>query len=255
MTASTPRAHVPTASPQSASVITVAGWLFRRNLNILAWFAGMAVVTVLLIAVPMMQRFQAELGPSLWEAFSTSGAGWFVLALGALAGQYLPVLVAQGVTRRRVVLGAGLALTATSLIVGVLIVVGYLVEAELFGRFGVVPRLSGEHLFASTSQYALVVLESAVRTLHFGLVGLLLSLAYYRYGGWLGTALLPLTAFLPISIGLALLSLDPAAVGTSWQNLNGASGVGPLLLAGFDLVLLALCAWFGSTLALRTKPT
>ncbi len=253
MTATTPRTAAPHATPQPAAMTTVAGWLLTRNLIILAWFAGIAVATIFLIALPVFQRFLSEVDSSLWEAFATTGPAWFVLGLGAMAGQYLPVLVAQGVTRRRFVLAAGLALAATALVVGVLIAAGYLAEAQLFRRFDLAHTLRGEHLFGSISQYPLVVLESAVRSLHFGLVGLLIGLAYYRYGTWLGTALLPLTAFLPISIGLALLSLDPAAVATSWQNLRGASGVGPLLLLGFELLLFVVCAWFASSLPLRTK--
>lgn len=238
-----------------APVTAVALWALRRYLTILAWFAGIAGLIVAAVMIPLLQHFQPALQFSIWENFAAGGPSWFSLALGVMAMQYLPTLVAQGVTRRRYVLAAGLALAVVALLAGVLVAAGYAVESRLYETVGMEATLRGDHAFASTNQYLLVIAESAVRALLFGLTGLLIGLSYYRFGGWLGLALLVVTCALPLSVGGSLLALEPAALGFTWPGITHATLAGVGLLAAFEVVLLWACVSFAATLPIRTKPT
>lgn len=249
----TQQPRVTRAQPAPLAAVTL--WTLRRYTTILAWFAGIAALIVAAVMTPLLQVYQPDLRFSLWENFAAGGPSWFSLGLGAMAVQYLPTLVAQGVTRRRYVLAAGLALGVITLVTGVLVAAGYAAEARLFERVGLEPILRGEHVFEHTSQHLLVVAEAAVRSLLFGLTGLLIGLAYYRFGAWLGTALLLVTCVLPLSVGGSLLAQEVGALGFAWPGITNATMIGLGLLALFNLLLLWACAAFGTTLNMRTKAT
>lgn len=247
--ASQPHADLAPPAPLAA----VASWILRRYLIVFAWFAGLATLVVIVLVPPMLQRYEPDVQFSVWETFAASGPSWFMFALGAVAAQYLPVLVAQGVTRRRFIWATGMALAATALLVAASVVLGFVVEGHQYQRLGLNTALRHAHAYTAGDQYGLVMAESLAKSLLFGFTGLLVGLAFYRFGAGVGTALLVVTAALPLGVGSLLLSQQLGATPLAWTGVSPATSVGVLLLLGFNAALLPVCAWFGSTVAVRTK--
>lgn len=249
LAASQPQAQ---ESAVPAPVGAVGVWLLRRCLTIFAWFLGIATLVTLVLVPPMIQHFQADITGSVWAYFARSGPSWFVFSLGISVSQYLPVLIAQGVTRRRFVEGAALALAGTALLVGVLVVVGYVVEARLFSAYGVEAATLGS-IFGAGNQPVFVVVESCLRSLLFGLTGVLVGITYYRVGGWLGTALLPFTCIAPLALGLVIITQSLNAKVFDWAAMTPATTAGFGWLLAFEAVLLLVCVWVSSGTRLRAK--
>lgn len=238
-------------------------WLLNRQLQIVWWFLGL-VVLVFTFAYPLIGRAGGDLPFSIWESFAANGPGWFLLAMGSTAvTTYLPMLVANGLTRARFTLAAAIALAACALLLAAFVAAGFLYETYMFERLGWAHTLNGNHLFVSTSQVHLVVAEYAVRYLLFGLAGLLAGYAFYRVGGWWGTALLLFTVALPLGVGNALFDLQIGASAFSWSEtgmrtviglgVGAASGVGLALAFGFAIVLVAVSRALIATVPIRSK--
>lgn len=248
---SAPQPHTDLAPP--APLAAVATWMLRRYLTIFAWFAGLATLVVIVLVPPMLQRYEPDIEFSVWEMFAASSPSWFIFALGAVAAQYLPVLVAQGVTRRRFLWATATALAATALLVAAAVVLGFVLEGIQFERLGLNTALRQAHAYTTGDQYGLVAAEALVRSLLFAFTGLLVGLAFYRFGAGVGTALLLVTAALPLGVGGLLLSVPLGPTPLVWTGFGPATTLGVLLLLGFDVALLLICTWFGSTVAVRTK--
>lgn len=244
-------------------LLAPARWLLNRQLQIVWWFLGL-VFLVFVFAYPLIGRAGGDLPFSIWESFAANGPGWFVLAMGSTAvTTYLPMLVANGLTRARFTLAAALALAACALLLATVVAAGFLYEAYMFERLNWAHSFNGDHLFATTSQVHLVVAEYAVRYLLFGLSGLLAGYAFYRVGGWWGTALLLFTVALPLAVGNALLNLGIGEGSFSWAEtgvrtatglgVGAASGVGLALALAFGIVLVAVARALISTVPIRAK--
>lgn len=244
-------------------LLAPARWLLNRHLGILWWFLGM-VVLVFGFAYPAIGRSGATLPFSIWETFAANGPGWLILAMGATAvTTYLPMLVANGLTRGRFTLVATLALAGCALILAAVIAAGFVYESYMFGRSGWPHTLNGDHLFPTTSHVHLVVVEYAVRYLSYGLAGLLAGYGFYRAGGWWGTALLPFTVIVPLGVSSALFDLRVGGGAFSWAEagqrtalglgVGGASGTGLALASAFAIVLLVVTMRLMSRLPIRSK--
>lgn len=253
MTASIDQAP-PAGSVRPTDLIAPARWLLGRQLAITRWFIGLVAFVMFALAQPLIARFGGELGFSLWENFAANGPGWFLLAMGATAAsQYLPVLVAQGVTRGRFAVAAALALAAGAVVLGVMVALGFMVEAWLYARSGWEYNLLQGHLFDSYSQLPIVVAEYAVRFLLFGVVGLLIGYGYYRVGGWWGTLLLLFTLIVPLAFGIILLSQEVTAFNSGWQVLGEVTATGLGLTLLYTLVLVVVARALLATVPIRTK--
>jgi len=239
---------------QPTDVFAPARWLLARHLNIIKWFLGLVAFAMFALGQPLIARFGGELGFSLWENFAANGPGWFLLGMGAAAAsQYLPVLVAQGVTRGRFAVATALALAAGAVVLGVVIALGFLVEGWLYARSGWEYELHQGHIFDSLTQVPLVVAEYSVRFLLFGVVGMLIGYGYYRLGGWWGTLLLLFTGVVPLAFGIILLNQQFGAFNFGWQVVGAttATGTGLALLYTGGLVVVARALL--ATLPIRTK--
>ena len=261
MTARLERAPAHKALRRSG-VIPVARWLLGRQLEIVQWFLGL-VVLVFGVAYPAIGRSGGELPLSIWESFAANGPGWFALAMGATAvTTYLPMIIANGMTRARFTASAALALAGCATLLAVVIAAGFNYESYMYRLYGWHHALNGSHVFASSSQVLLIVAEYAVRYLLFGLVGLLAGYGYYRVGGWWGTALLPVTVVLPLGVGAYL--LDFQLVWTTEQTglltrtgtalgFGAGNAAGLVLALVFCALLVFVTRAIMSTVPIRSK--
>lgn len=231
----------------------MTSWLFGRLFNIGKWFIG--IVTILFVIVPpLINALGGRLELSIWEQFSTNGPGWFALAMGAtVVSNYLTVVVAQGVTRARFAIAAGLAVASLSLLLALFIWCGYLLEYGYFQLFQWQHALVGQHLFTDVWQGHLVVAEYAVRNTLFALVGMIIGYGYYRVGGMWGTALLPLTLAVPLAAGLTILGLPGLTAVLTFGGVTGMTPMGAVTVLPYLALLLLIARFLLTTLPIKTK--
>ncbi len=253
----TTSAHgIAPASGVAAPVMRTARWLSRRLMVTFAWFAGLVALVAAVVAPPVISRYQLDIGFSVWEIFSGNAPAWFLFATGISCVQYLPVLVAQGVTRTNHARATILALALTSLALVAMVLLGFAAESLLYSRLGITPELIGVHSFTTPAQAHLVILEYWTHGMLFALVGLLTGYSYYRFHGLVATALLPITTIIPLGLGVSLLAMDTNTLTHTWgwgPHAATTIGVGVLLL--FEAALAVLCTKVAHSLPIRTKAT
>ncbi len=217
--------------------------LVRLQARLGAWTLGMALVAAVAVLAVVSRAVRPELSA---VQFAQHAALWFPFAIAIiLVSTYLPVHVASGMTRRSFVRGA----VATSVIVGtgyaLVVTLMLVVEAVAYERLGwfhgTAEDTGSQALLASggwTHLWGLVLILVAGN-----LSGLLVGATYLRFGGWVGTLLLPLTVGVPV-IGLSLVSLDPdaqfAPTDSTTAIATGGTALG--LLLGLLLMVLTIAA-------------
>lgn len=236
-------------------VLTTTRWLFGRLRTIFLWTVGMVVLVAGVIAPVTLGRFMSEIDFSVWELFAANAPAWFLFSLGITCTQYMPVLLAQGVTRTHHARATVIALAGTALMVVAFLLVGYAVEPLIYERIGLTPAMKGPHLFTTLSQVHLVVAEYWTFGMMFALVGMLTGYSYLRLHGLVATLLLPITTIAPLGLGLVLMAADFGALVTTWGwGLNSVTPTGIGLLALMVVTLALLCTWVPRFIPIRTKP-
>lgn len=152
----------------------------------------------------------------------------FVMGI-IMSTAYLAVHVAAGGTRRAFAVGTAVAGGVTALGSGVVMTLGLLVERLIFQSQGWplvgddLVQLYDEAMHGGAAGYPLAVLVTTLSCATYFLTGACVGMAYYRWGGWRGTAALPLV-LLPVLV--AELSLqsgyfgDPLARGLGIMPTN-----------------------------------
>lgn len=195
------------------------------------WFWGIALPVVALI-MAIVGRYSDVTASGM--GFTHHATLWFPFSLGIIVtAMYLPVHVANGMTRAAftraaLIAGIGLGVANGLIATGALLVEEQIYQAlgwfhgtndggELVFEGGVLPYLLGLALLFSAGQ----------------LSGLLIGLTYYRAGGWIGTLALPLTL---APIGAA--GIFGLGESVQWQPFGFATdwNLGPVLM----VVVLAL---------------
>jgi hypothetical protein len=184
-----------TTRPVRAPWLRAARWLLRAQATMAAWlWATMAVAAAVVIV--LLSRF-AEVEMSIFQ-FGRHGALWTGFAMAIIvctAG--IAAHVANGLTRA--------AFVRATVVVGVVVGVAYAVLAGLgltvegavydangWSHVGGSGDVLTENDFAAAAGLSLVP-GLALSFVAGQLSGLLVGMAYYRLGGWWGTAALPLT--------------------------------------------------------------
>lgn len=203
----------PTRAPQWLRVYRHLARAYGSMVFI--WFWAMALPVVAIILFIVSRNVDVEVSG---VSFTFHGALWFPFSLAiVVATSYLPIHVANGMTRRsfsraaltaNLTVGVGSALIATAAL---------LVEERIYDALG--------WLHADTfAGNVLGVFHDGVLTYFVGLAfiftagqlsGSLVGIVYYRYGGWLGTLLLPVTLAPLAAIGF--LALDQDSQWTPWD--------------------------------------
>lgn len=188
-----------------------AAWMLGFQAVLGAWFWLIAVVGVT-VAILVIGRI-ASVEVSIMQ-FAAQGATWFPFALAViLATTQLGVHVANGMTRRSFTRAALVTCTISAIGYALVMVLAIRAEAALYARTGW-PHVVGsddsaiwENSFGpSLLGYGLVFLGAQVS-------GLLVGIGYYRFGGWWGTLLLPLT----VAPALLLQVAGPLLSGDTWE--------------------------------------
>ena len=183
-----------TRAPQWVRTFTFLLGGFGTMLTLWFWVTVLPSIALILFIV---NRF--TLPQSSGVAFSYQGTLWFPFSMAILmVVTYLPIHVANGLTRRSFASAAIVLNVGVGLFNAVITTAALLVEREIFDALGWFhgsldgTRVSPLHDGAANYALGLALLLIAGQ-----LSGLLVGLTYYRTNGWLGTLLLPLT-LLPI---------------------------------------------------------
>lgn len=193
--------------------LRVAKWQLQVSLFLMLWAWSIALLAVIVILAIVSRYVDIETSSF---AFSHHGLLWFPFSIAILLSTtYLPLHVANGMTRRSFIRAALLANVATGLSNAAFSVVVLLIERAVYDRLGWVHAAvdqSGTEIFANG-----VLPYGAGLALLFVagmLSGLVVGVAYYRFGAWWGTLALPLT-LLPI-VATAVFGLDKEFQWTPW---------------------------------------
>lgn len=216
--------RAPSHSPQWQRT---AGTLLRINLMRAAWFFALALVgitaillTISRFAEPQMSAVQFAYHAMLWYQFA--------MMVTVFVG-YATVHVAHGMTRRSFIRGSLLAAGGIALGYALVITLMLLVERWLYARLGWYHGLSNidaEVLDRGLWPYAWgAVLVFVVGNLS----ALLVAAAYYRFGGWWGTVLLPLT-LAPLLL-VSVFAMDHEIQWTPWDLTADVLGAARPVLA------------------------
>jgi hypothetical protein len=215
--------NVSTAHP--ARLVLANLWPIHRPIMI--WFWSIVVVGVLVVGFVVAVDTGGE---GLWSYVAGSAAKFCLLVIGImLVGNHLRMFVANGITRRHFLLGAGAFGVLSAVGYTAIVLLGSVAERQLFGP--------GQPSIAS-----LPVADAAGGLLpifsSYLLVGALVGASYYRYGPRVGTLLL-IPAFVAIFGAEFLVGLEQQ---------DAAADRMPYALAVPLLILIAVAvagaAWF-----------
>jgi hypothetical protein len=176
--------------------------LFRIYRPIILWFwCALAVVTAVVTAV--LARV-AEVNLSLWIVVAGHATKWWLLVVGVmLVAAHFKLYLANGVTRRDFVLGAGVFGTVTALGYAALVPIGHGVERLVWTAFGDPPESYPAFSAAGALREFAHLLPA---TLAWLVSGALITAGFYRFRWWAGLLLL-VPAALPLAVTDALLGI------------------------------------------------
>jgi hypothetical protein len=219
----------------------VAGSLYRIYRPVVIW--TWSVVTLLVVVANVVITRLTEVELSLWQLVAGQAAKYWLLVLGVLLiATHLKLYVANGITRREFLAGAGLFAILAVVVFAALVPIGRGVEWLLWNAFGVAPTgypdfTAGEAL-RDFGHYA-------PGAIGFVVTGALVAAGFYRYTWWAGLLLIiPFAMPLVVSealLGLYTLGASPAprvfpfAAGLVLSLLASAAGVVVLRLLTRDV--------------------
>ena len=234
----------------NATAWTVTRTLLRRSLPIAGWY--WAVIFLAWAVVTGLIAHFGSVEASMWRNMGLQAPRWFTFVFGIIAlGTYLPMFVAQGVTRRDALLGSWGYFVPYAVGFAALITAGFGVEYLTFDALGVLGGLSEPYPVNSVADALRIFLDYSLVNLGYMAAGALCAVAYYVLNPWWATLLLPLM-FLPAA-GVE------TAFRTEWTGVVIARGLGlgedpslgpAVLFALLAIVVASVATW----LAVRRLP-
>lgn len=169
----------------------------------------LAIVVVIFIVVGAATATLGDVEASVWQTAGTGAFKYFPLAIAImLTPVFLPIYVAQGVTRRQFAVGGALFIIAWAAILALATVAGYGVEAAVYRANGWPHEFDTPHLFESWTQVHLVVAEYVPLIAAHMVAGWVIGTSYYVLGWFRATLLLPVSAAPALAV--------EALLATSW---------------------------------------
>lgn len=203
-------------SPQTSAIshsATRRPWRFPTLIaqGQLAFVVLMALgfgVTVAAVIIGI--GWKSTISGSVWEP-STNAIPWFVAVMaGHTFFQVVPMLIANGRTRRDATIDALQVSAATVLTVAVLTTVGYLIEWAVYRWQGWPEKITGNHLFTHYDQVGAIFWESLLTFAVWSVLGAMVGAAFYRFDQWGWLSLVPAVIIL-IGVGIFITSRAPIA--------------------------------------------
>lgn len=235
MTAATATAKPPTRRPQwwvtGEWHLTVQAYLATWCFAIIALGAPLVLLLISRITTVELSAIQFASHAAIWFPFSIS----IVLVSG-----HLTMHVLSGMTRRSFARGAIVGAVGTGLLYAVGLTGLLLIERAIYGRLGWFHGADGNN------EPRTEVIASGLPTYFWGTLaiciagtvsGLLVALAYYRWGGWWGTLMLPMT-LAPLWL-IGIFTLDADQQFTPWQVGLLGGQLGEAIRLGLALLVLA----------------
>ena len=209
----------------------------RPVLNIIAWSAlNLAVVASL--AFILAPRLGAHAEFSFVALGMTQVTVWFQFAMGiSLVHEQLRAFISLGISRRRFAVAAGITLVISSALMAAIGLLAFQLEGTYYAMQGWEHTVIGESLFARTGNLSLLFIEGFTGGLVYAAAGLLVGWSYQSMRAPLATAMLLVTALLPLGLGTGLLS-DPRLL--AGLGLRGAADSLPVLLRPVLAVLFGV---------------
>lgn len=237
MTAATITPSARRSIPQWRSALgyLLSGYVYMLTL----WFWAIALPVVAIIMFIIGQN--TDQVTSSGVAFTFHGALWFPFSVAIiLSVTYLPIHVANGMTRRSFSRAAIAVNVIVGLINAVIAVLALLVERVIYDRLGWV--------HGGNDGEGIPVFQGGVLTYGLGLAaifiagqvsGSLIGVAYYRLGGIRGTLALPL-CLVPLG-AMGLLGLGRSV---QWNPWGWTAEIAPWGSIGAVLILLLAAGVF-----------
>ena len=245
-----------TAPPTRASVPDpvrrIVEYITYGTLSWLGWFWAAALL-VWIVSVVLIGRY-GELESSVWEFAGLSWTRWVQFAAGCvLAYSTFPMMVAQGLTRRRVAQGSIVGIGVLAVVGAAVITAVYAAELVVFGMADVDPGLSERHLFDVPGQLWWVALESLLVYAVYMACGWFIGLAFYRWDTVVGLLLI-VPGLLPVVVVEAALSssLFPESVDAVFLDLP-VGGAVALVAATWAVAVVVTTRLLRDT-PLRSRP-
>ena len=185
------------------------------------WFYGILAVVVLVTSIVWVQV--TDVDRSLWQLIAGQATKYWLLVVGILlVGTHLKLYVANGVTRRNFLFGAGLFGGLAAVLFAALIPLGRTVEWLAWMPFGASPGFSAASAWHDFGFYLPGALGALVS-------GALVAAGFYRWSWWKGLLLIVPFA-LPLAVSEVLLGLYASDTGPSARCLPFAAGIAVSLL-------------------------
>lgn len=169
----------------------------------------LAIVVAIFVVVGAATAAFGEVAASVWQYAGSGAFKYFPLAIAImLTPVFLPIYVAQGVTRRQFAVGGALFAVAWAVALTLTMVAGYGIEAAAYGANGWPHAFETPHLFDSWTQVHLVIAEYFPLIAVHMVTGWIIGTTYYILGWFRATLLLPVSAAPALAV--------EALLATSW---------------------------------------
>lgn len=212
-------------------------WIIAEGLIVFTLIAATGLA-FLVAAITLGIAWRSTISESVW-AYASNAVPWYA---GAIAGyiffQMVPMLIANGRTRRDALRDGLGAVSMLAAAIAILNILFYAVEGMIYRAEGWPMEIADGHLFSRHGQMGLIALESLLTTAVWSAVGAFVALAMYRdrEGGYLALVpavviLLGSGVFVSIRIGAIDAVLDrlrPAWV-SSWPGTIMTAAIGMVL--------------------------
>ena len=232
----------PLAHPAASPVVHASRRLLRTFARPMAWFWAIVLAAVVVITAILAAAGVTHVSV---VSFGRQAGIWFPFSMClVIAGNYLRVHVAAGMTRRTFVRSAVLVALVIAVVNALVMSTLLLVERLVHGWLGWGWVLQDASLDPSGGSWPTMLLDYGLTYVVADLSGLLVGIVYYALGSargpmagtWWATALLPLTVG-PIFVVLGLI----AGVQGPWPDRLTAyllPSVGSVAVVGLALALV-----------------
>ncbi|OLT48620.1 hypothetical protein [Cellulosimicrobium sp. CUA-896] len=204
------------------------------------WYIGVWFWAIALAVGGIIVAAQSRAGDVDVSALNgpAGSAKFFLFVMGIVLPLTLVVVhLASGGTRRSFLHGTVAGAAVVGVTFGLVAALLAWAERWLYDRLGWQTAWPHGQLYDDGSQFGLVLLVQTVFCVVYYLSGTTIALGYYRTGGWLGTALLPL-ALVPVA--LSELVLQSGFFGEAFARALGLDGTSAWLGLAGGVVAAAL---------------